>query len=262
MIDSEGDKVVGPVEDNNVIEGAHRGGVPLQLIEPDGRFVVAGQGAASVAEARLDGLGPLTRHLGLGVHVGDGAVDLGLDLGVDVGQLTLGALHFRMARAVAGLEIGQLAADLGALGAQAVDHRRIQGGGRIVALGAIGQLLLGCTGLGLGLGVGGLGQGQLLIEVRNFLFGQAGADRAHQAVGGAILSDGGFGLLDLSAQLAEPVLQPGARLLGRVELGLELLEQIVVGIGVGDLGRLGRVHRFEIDVDDIGQGRTAHGQTR
>ncbi len=165
-----------------------------------------------------------------------------------------------MAGAVAGFQIGQLTARFGALGAQTLDHLGVQGRGGVFAVRAIGQLLLGGVHLGVLLGLTGLGLGQLLVEVGHLLLGQAGPHGRHQAVGRPVLGHLGFGLLNLHPQLRQPVVQPAAGLLGGVELGFQLLQQIVIGEGVGDQGGPGRILRLEIDADDIGQAGPADGE--
>ena len=139
------------------VDGASRLGLALQFAQADGGDVVVGQGAARGLQAGLDRGGALARDLGLGVQVGHDAADLGLDLGVDVGQLAACADHVGMQRAIANRQVGDAGADGGALAAQVLHHGRGQGLGHVVAVrsgrhlgtgGAKARVLLGLDGRG------------------------------------------------------------------------------------------------------------------
>ncbi len=200
----------------------------------------------------------MARHLGLGLQVGDHPLDFRLDLPVDIAQLPFGAEQFGVAGAVARLQIGDLAADLGALGAQLLDHLRIQRLAHIVAGAAALHLAGGGVQARHLLGFLSLGDGQLVIEVGDLLLGQGVALGAQQAVGRLIALDRRLGGDHLVAQPGQARVQPLIGPLGGLELGVELLQQIFVGIGIGDQGRLLRGVGLVADLDHIGQAGAGH----
>ena len=80
-----------------------------------------------------------------------------------------------MAVAIAALQVGHLARHRGALGAELLNDRGVQGFAHIAAVGPCGQLLLGGVEAGIILGHLGARLGQGLIIAGDFLLGEAGA---------------------------------------------------------------------------------------
>ena len=96
----------------------------------------------------------------------------------------------------------------------------------------------------------GLGKGEIVVG--DFLLGEVGPGRAQQVVGDLVLLNGRLIGLHLTAQLTKSAVQPGRRLLCRVELGFHLFEQIELGELIGDGRCLGGTVRLVVDVDHIG----------
>ncbi len=194
-------------------------------------------------------------------QVGDDPADLGLDLTVDVGQLTPGLQQFRVPIAVATAKIGDLGALFGTLLAQLLDDRRVQRLADILTRAAPGQLLASDVEAGVGFGLRRTAERQLLVQAGDFLLGQGRALGAEQVVGDLVLLHGGVGRLHLVTQFGDAGIQPFIGLLRRVELRLELLGEVEVREGVGEFRSALRVLVGVLDRDQIGQARAADLQT-
>ena len=94
---------------------------------------------------------------------------------------------------------------------------------------------------------------QLLLQRRQgFGIDQVGA--------GVELLHPGLGSLQLLLQLAHPLGQPGGGLLGGVELGLQLVEDVEIDQRIGDPGRLRRVLGLDRHLEHQAERHVAHGE--
>ncbi len=244
-----------------MVESRNRIGIALQFIQLDAGLVVAGQLTASVRNAAFQRRRTLTLHLSLSFQVRHDALDFGIDLAVDVFELTLRLEDVGVQRTIARFKIGQVLRDRGALRAEILDDIRMQGFADIVTRRTGSELALGDGQAGFAFGLIDLDPGQLLVERRDFSLGDAVVVvRRQQAIGDTILLHGGFGRLDLTTQVGQARAQPVIGFLGRLIFGFELLRQVQTCPLIGDLGSLVRRLRGEGHRDDAGDALTLDGQ--
>jgi hypothetical protein len=191
------------------------------------------------------------RHRRLAFQLLNDLVDFRADLRRHVLELRAGADQPRMPVAQFLRQIGDLPLDFGLLPGQLLDGRRAEDvGSRLSVAGA--DHLTNLIEAGIGRGPLGAGDDQLRVEIRHLLRDQRPFLALQEPGATPVLLDRAFRLRDLLAKIlqlgGEPLIGPPRR----VELGIQLRDDVGVGESIGDACRL--VGRFGGEIDDDGAG--------
>ena len=149
-------------------------------------------------------------------------------------------------------QIGDLPLDFGLLPGQLLNGRGAEHVGRRLGVAGRADHLTDLVEAGVGRGPLGAGDNQLRVEVRHLLRDQRPFLALQKPGATPVFLDRAFRLRDLFAQILQldgkPLVGPPRRL----ELGIQLRDDVGVGQGIGDACRL--VGQFGREIDDDGAG--------
>lgn len=227
-------------------------GFALKFTQTRQFLIVARQGALGSAQGALDRAKTLAGHVHFGLQAADDALGFFLDLTVDVVSFTVDLQHFRIQRAVHRLIFGLLPQNHRLLRPQLTDDFGLQNVAGRVGADAGRDLRTSSGKARFTFGEIAAGNDHLAGNIADLLFGDRRAGRRQKASLRTERFDGAFLVEHFLAQFGQTAGQPSVGAAGRFELRFQLLDEIKLGVAIGDALGFFRVLRRKGQVKDIG----------